>query len=48
MGGTVLDMTNDPERVWPTGYNRVSISAEGYFYLLGRGFGDVLSDFSRI
>ena len=47
MGGIALDMTNDPERVWPTGYNRVTISAEGYFYLLGQGFGDILPDFHR-
>ena len=48
MGGVVLDMTNDPERVWPIGFNRVTLSAEGYFYLLWHGYADVLPNFLHI
>lgn len=47
MGGIALHKTNVPERVWPTGYNRVS-SADSYLYLLGKRYGDVLLDFSQI
>ena len=47
MEGITLDMTNGPRRVWSTGFNRVS-SADGYLYLLRKGYGDVLPDFLQI
>ena len=48
MGGIALDMTHDPERVWPIGFDRLTISAKGYLYLLQEGYADVLPQISQI
>ena len=42
MGGFALDMSHDPERVWPTDFNRMTITAEGYNFLLGEGYSKLL------
>ena len=48
MGGLALDMSHDPERVWPIGFDRLTLSPAGYIYLLKHGWADSVPRLSEL
>ena len=48
MGGLALDMSHDQERVWPIGFDRLTLSPAGYIFLLQNGWADSIPQLSEL